>query len=177
MALTYTAIATVTVGSGGAADMDFTSIPGTYTDLLLKASLRGTTSATSVEARLRFNGDTGTNYRNKYLGANGASAYSGSYDGNFQGTTFFYANEINGASSTASTFSNFEFYIPNYTSSNNKSISLDGVMENNATTAYSNLTAQLWINSSAITSIKIYSISSNLAQYSTATLYGIKNTV
>jgi hypothetical protein len=40
MALTYTAIKTVTVGSGGAANIDFTSIPQTYTDLVLKVSAR-----------------------------------------------------------------------------------------------------------------------------------------
>jgi hypothetical protein len=40
MANTYEAIATVTVGSGGATDIEFTSIPGTYTDLLIKSSLR-----------------------------------------------------------------------------------------------------------------------------------------
>jgi len=40
MATTYEAIATVTVGSGGAATFGFTSIPATYTDLLVVASLR-----------------------------------------------------------------------------------------------------------------------------------------
>jgi hypothetical protein len=44
MANTYEAIATVEVGSGGAADIEFTSIPGTYTDLVLKLSARGTRS-------------------------------------------------------------------------------------------------------------------------------------
>jgi hypothetical protein len=39
MANTYEAIATVEVGSGGAADIEFTSIPGTYTDLAIKRSL------------------------------------------------------------------------------------------------------------------------------------------
>ena len=40
MATTYTLISSVTVGSGGAANIEFTSIPSTYTDLLLKYYLR-----------------------------------------------------------------------------------------------------------------------------------------
>jgi hypothetical protein len=36
MATTYEIIASVTVGSGGAANIEFTSIPATYTDLVLK---------------------------------------------------------------------------------------------------------------------------------------------
>ena len=40
MADTYTLISSVTVGAGGASSIDFTSIPATYTDLLVKFSLR-----------------------------------------------------------------------------------------------------------------------------------------
>jgi hypothetical protein len=40
MATTYEAIATVEVGSGGAADIEFTSIPATYTDLVVKVSFK-----------------------------------------------------------------------------------------------------------------------------------------
>jgi hypothetical protein len=82
---------------------------------------------------------------------------------------------IPAATSTANTFGNVAIYIPNYTSSNNKSISVDGVGENNATTAFADLYAGLWANSSAITSITLYNIISDFAEFSTATLYGIKN--
>jgi hypothetical protein len=65
-------------------------------------------------------------------------------------------------------------YIPNYAGSSNKSVSIDSVTENNATGAYSGLTAALFASTAAITSFGI-STGSNFVQYSTATLYGIKN--
>jgi hypothetical protein len=80
-----------------------------------------------------------------------------------------------GNGATASTFGNGEVYIPNYAGSTNKSMSADGVSENNGTEAYTDLIANLWSNTSAITSILLYPDSGTWQQYSTATLYGIKN--
>ena len=60
---TFTLIASSTVGAGGASSIDFTSIPSTYTDLVIKASLRSdrnTGSATYLT--ITFNNDTGSNY-------------------------------------------------------------------------------------------------------------------
>ena len=171
MALTYTAIATVTVGSGGAANIEFTSIPGTYTDLLIKFSGRASTTETAFS--LQFNGNTSTaNYSYRTLQGDGANVSSTN-----ETSLGFIGARINPSDSTASTFGNAEIYIPNYASSNQKSVSIDSVSENNATTARMMLTAGLWNQTSAITSIKLYVVSANLAQYSTATLYGIKNTV
>lgn len=168
MALTYTAIATVTVGSGGASNIEFTSIPGTYTDLMLLGSVR-TNRATFTGDNLQpiFNGST-ANFTFRALSGDGSVAYSD--------TTFITVFDTNVA--TANTFSNFSIYIPNYAGSNNKSISIDGVGETNGTTVYMSLAAGLWSQTAAITSFGIQSAtSSTLQQYSTATLYGIKNTV
>ena len=56
MPVTYKPIATVTVGAGGAASIDFTSIPGTYTDLLVLISARSTRSTDyRDELFIRFN--------------------------------------------------------------------------------------------------------------------------
>jgi hypothetical protein len=167
MANTYEAIATVTVGSGGAAEMEFTSIPATYTDLLVKFCARSTQAATSSSARFELNGST-SSFTGKNLQGTGSAAQSGNL-------TSSYLGEISGANATATTFGNGELYIPNYASSNNKSFSIDGTMENNATLSYSNLIAGLWSNTAAITSITLYVDSTTFAQYSTATLYGIKN--
>jgi hypothetical protein len=79
------------------------------------------------------------------------------------------------SSFTASTFANNEVTIPNYTSSNFKSYSVDSVTENNATQAYAIFVAGLWSNTAAITSITLGLSSANFVQYSTAYLYGIKN--
>ena len=83
---------------------------------------------------------------------------------------------IEGTDSTANTFANGEFYIPNYAGSTNKSVSADGVTENNATAARATLTAGLWSNTAAINQITLLPIAGGtFAQYSTATLYGISN--
>ena len=168
MATTYEAIATVEVGSGGAADIEFTSIPATYTDLLVKVSARSTDGSWQG-MYMRLNGAT-TNYSSIYLDGTGSSVGSGVIT-----STGLYVSTIGGTNATSSTFTNSEIYIPNYTSSNNKSLSADGSAENNAIAAYLNLIANLWSDSAAITSILLYSAAGNIAEYSTATLYGIKN--
>jgi hypothetical protein len=79
---------------------------------------------------------------------------------------------------TASTFSNCEIYIPNYTGSSQKSISSDIVTENNATSALAVLTAGLWLSTSAVTAIQLRPYvqgGGNFAEHSTFTLYGINN--
>lgn len=163
---TYKLIETVTVGSGGAASIAFTSIPQTYTDLLLKLSVRSTQTNIANTLTISFNGST-SNFTARLLEGSGASVSSFSQSagniGNVQGTT-----------STSSVFSSLDVYIPNYAGSNNKSYSADGVTENNATTAYQTLSAGLWSQTAAITEIGIYI--NDLAQYSSASLYGISNT-
>lgn len=167
MATTYTLIASNTVGSGGASSIDFSSIPNTYTDLKLVYSLRGTGATTSMSALVSFNGAT-TNRTWKVLYGQGSSAASTSGS-----DTYF--SEPPAASATSNTFGNGELYIPNYAGSSYKSANSDSVGENNATTAYQELFAILWSSTAAINQLTISLASGNLAQYSTAYLYGIKN--
>jgi hypothetical protein len=172
MATTYEAIATVEVGSGGAASIDFTSIPATYTDLVIKFSIRDLRNSVGPGyLHLKFNDNT-SNYSGRFL-------FTGTDDGSVatQPRTDDYASfAINTDYSTANTFGNGELYIPNYASSNNKSVSIDSVSETNHAfnAAVRTLSAFLWSNSAAITKITLYG-DSNFKQYSTATLYGIKN--
>jgi hypothetical protein len=167
----YIPITTVTVGSGGVASIDFTAIPQNYTDLILKLSLRDTTAANGKDIKIEFNGVT-TNYSYRRVYGDSAAAYS---DTASTGQSL----TINSANATANTFANCEIYISNYTSANNKSWSADTVSENNASaanSAYANLYAGLWSNTSPITSISIKPVSGTptFTQYSTATLYGIR---
>jgi hypothetical protein len=167
---TYFKIETIEVGSGGASSIDFTAIPSTYTDLVVKYSLRDTYAAANLEIWYKFNGAT-TNYSWRKIQGNGATAIS--QNGNTD--PYIYAGIIPGSSgSTASTFANGEIYIPNYASANYKSSSVDVVSEYNGTTAYAILNANLWSSTSAITSITIVPTTA-FAQYSSATLYGISN--
>jgi hypothetical protein len=167
MANTFVKIASVTVGSGGAASMAFSSIPGTYTDLCVLTSAR-TNRALGVDGiSVNFNGSS-ANFSTRYLEGDGTSAISTT------STTF--AGSASGNTATSNTFGNSLLYIPNYTSANFKSFSADGVGENNATLGLSDLIAGLWSNTAAITSITVLpTIGTSFNQYSTATLYGIKS--
>lgn len=161
-------IATTTVGSGGSAEIDFQNIPDVYTDLLVKLSGQANNSASSsYSIRLKFNNNA-ANYSFRYIRGSGSAVISA----NTISTTYIYLGEIP-STFISNTFGNLEIYIPNYTTSNAKSVSGDGVTEQNATNAWATITAGLWDNSSVINRVTLFS-SENLAQYSTATLYGIR---
>ena len=170
MATTCELIAKSVLGSN-TANIQFTSIPATYDDLLLVCSLRTTRSGFAFDnVEITFNGST-SGYSERMLYGNGASAAS-------------YANTsaaklvpiINpAANATSNTFSNSEIYIPNYAGSTNKSVSATDASETNASTAYIAALAGLWANTAAITSILIKSTTgaNDLVSGSSAYLYGI----
>jgi hypothetical protein len=168
---TYIKIASTTVGSGGAASVNFSSIPSTYTDLVVKASVRTVAAGPEGSLIIGFNGSY-SNFTLLMLRGSGSSAAS------FTRTTFSEnrISYINSAGGTASTFANVEIYVPNYAASVNKSISVDGVQEANSSTAYMALTAGLWSQTTAINALNFQvGTSDNFAQYTTFTLYGISN--
>ena len=169
---TYTLLETITVGAAGASSVTFNSIPQTgYTDLVIKASVRTNNNAVYDNIQLRFNGDSGANYSRLFLVGDGSTTQNFKASGN---TSFVPSYSINAANATANTFSNGEFYIPNFTSSNQKSISLDTVVENNATAGYDGISAGLWSGTAAITSVNFTPGSGTLfLQYSTFSLYGV----
>jgi hypothetical protein len=167
---TYSLIASSTVGAGGAANFDFTSIPSTYTDLSLVVSAR-TVSASNFGTALKivFNNSGGTAYSwrnlegyNSSAGSNGSTSQAYSIGGFFPtaNQTGFGSNNI---------------YIPNYAGSTNKSYSAEGISEKNATTDWIvNMVAGLWANTAAINRITLSADNaSNFVEYSTAYLYGI----
>jgi hypothetical protein len=165
----YTLITSTTIGSGGASTFTFSSIPSTYTDLLIKASTRTNRGDDAIDGfNIQFNGDTnGGNYTGLQLFGSGSSVGS---------NTAARAGLINGGLATSNSFASNEIYIPNYRGSTNKTFSADGVTETNATTAYQAINSFLWSNTSAITSILLtMSNGSAFVQYSTFYLYGIKN--
>ena len=172
MANTYQLIASVTVGSGGAATMSFSSIPATYTDLQLVVSARSSTGIYQTDCNIQVgNGsvDTGSNYTTTELTSDGAAVASNTF------TTTNIHPPIPGLAATSSTFGNFMLYIPNYAGSTQKSISCDVVTENNATDAAARLAAYLHTGTSAINIITLTAASGNFVEYSTAYLYGISN--
>jgi len=141
------------------ASITFSSIPQTYTDLYLVFSMR--TSAASTNADIGLNGS--------YADFSVRSLF-----GSGSGVTSETTVRIVGAVTDQTPFTNGAVYIPNYTSSVAKSISIDTVSENNGTTAYQTIWAGLWNQTAAITSLSLKEDGGgNLAQYSSATLYGI----
>lgn len=170
MADTFVKIASVTVGAGGAANIEFTSIPSTYTDLQIMVSARKSTTG-STDLGIRFNSAT-SGYYYRRLNGNGASVFAG---GATNSSYYYIEDTVPGSDYTANTFNNGMIYIYNYNSTSvRKTVLGDVVSEQNATTAFATLTGSYWDSTSAITSISITAgASGNLAQYSTATLYGI----
>lgn len=168
MANTYVQIgSTVTVGSGGAATMAFSSIPATFTDLKVEISDRNVNAGVAVELYMSFNGLT-TNQSMRFLQGSGSAASSST------STRSVGISTSSGA--TANTFSNTSIYIPNYAGSTYKSFSVDSVGETNATTQYMVMIAGLWSSTAAISSLSFSTQTGvDFAQYSTATLYGIKS--
>jgi len=168
MAVTHKLIQTITVGSGGSASIDFTSIPQTYTDLLVLYSARSARAAVGDDVYIRFNG-LSTNLSSRTLYGTGSATAS------YSDASVAYIGYAVGDTSTASVFSNGNIYIPNYVGSTNKSVSGDVVSENNATGATQQFAAGLWSSTAAITQLTIYCLNGNFKQYSSASLYGIKN--
>lgn len=166
MANTFELIAAVTVGSGGASTIDFTSIPSTYTDLCLVSSLRS--SDGSDYCGLKFN-NSSSSFSSRQIYGTGSGA----------GSTTRSNNDLTAiqtpSSYTASTFSNNSIYIPNYAGSTNKSYSRDSVFENNGTNAIQTLEAGLWSSTSAINQVTLVHPTATFVQHSTAYLYGVKN--
>lgn len=169
---TFTLIGSpVTVGAGGASSIDFTSIPSTYTDLVLKVSARSNTSSTLDTMLMYLNNNQSITYSWRFLRGDGSGASSS----NSTSATGVFTGLIDAANNTASVFANSEIYIPNYLSTNNKSISVDSVHEQNGTTAYSELIAGLAPLTSAINRVTLVLASGSFVQYSTAYLYGVSN--
>jgi len=168
---TYTLISS-NVLSSSAASVTFSAIPATYTDLVLRYAARSTLNST--DTYVTFNGSSATNYSATFVGANTTTAASS------RETSATYANNIwtmNRSTTTASTFSSAELYIPSYTVSQNKPFSGTGVIENNSATTGFNLaaTAMLWRVTSAITSITITPETGSFVADSSFYLYGISN--
>jgi hypothetical protein len=165
---TYIKIASVEVGAGGAASIDFTNIPDSYDDLILYMSVRENGAATIRSSKIRFNNDSSNIYAQRILDGSGSS--TGSSSGTDTSILWAVQNDTN---STANAFSNGMLYISNYKASQSKSISIDAVAENSGSSGITRMAGAVYGSNTAITIIKIFGEASNLVQYSSATLYGV----
>ena len=168
MAVTYEKIATNTLGST-ASIVTFSSIPSTYTDLIIIASVGSNNDAQVFSCRI--NSDTGTNYSVTQLLGDGASAYSSRESSQTK------LNISKGIGVTTTTggmvvISNFL----NYSNATTYKTVLSRVGESVGTYLGTAATVGLWRSTSAITAIEL-SLNNGIATFNTGssfTLYGIK---
>ena len=158
-------IETRTLGTAQAS-IEFTSIPQTFTDLLVLVSARSTGTADSGGAFCELRPNSSTSGIT-------ARALRGLGSGTQSTTETILLIRINPSDYTASTFSNSSVYIPNYAGATNKSFSIDAVIENNATVAQQQILAGLWSNTAPITSFLLVPGSGNFAADTMVSLYGV----
>ena len=168
MANTYQFIASSSPTSD-ATSVLFSSIPQTYTDLVVRWSSRQTGGGTFTDSNVYINSEGGANYSWVRMSGAGTAPTGTS---NSAAANWSMNNSGNNGASTANTFSSHELYLPNYTSSTvNKFGIVSHYTEANATTAYINLAGLLRSATAAITSI---GFGSGFATGTTFWLYGIK---
>ena len=166
---TYTPIATTTLAL--ASDpINFTSIPQTYTDLVLVTYARGTLAATLDSLVCYPNSTTGTsNASDTFVYTDGVSASTGR-DSN---TSYNYWGSIPSASTTSGIFGSAETHILNYSNTTTYKTFLTRTAADANGSGRTALSVSLWRSTSAITSLSIYAASANFAAGTQMTLYGI----
>jgi hypothetical protein len=166
MTSTYEKIATTTLGSA-AASYTFSTIPGTYTDLVMIASLTSANDGAGLQ--FRFNSDSGSNYSNTFLEGSGSSATS-SRESNQTSIQISFNVGNNSTNPSASIIS-----INNYSNSTtNKTLLARWNSATGGTYPGTAAAVGLWRDTSAITAIEVFMGSGNINADSTFTLYGIK---
>ena len=166
----YESIASTSVGSGGSAYVEFTSIPSTYTHLQIRAISRADAAVVWNEDDLTFNSDTGSNYSNTQAFGTGTSIVSDA-----EGTrASIYLSYRPGASASSSIFGVYVCDILDYKNTNKYKSTRTFAGTDNNNGGYVLLRSGLWLNTNAITSIKIAPRTGNFVQYSQFALYGIR---
>jgi hypothetical protein len=158
---TYVAIAEQTLGSA-AASVTFSSIPGTYTDLILVCSLGASNAA--QDFKIQFNGDTATNYSVTLMRGTGASAIS-----NRESNIAYIYLDYTGVTQNV-VQSQYNVNIMNYANTT----TYKTILSRRSDVGYSTEAGVgLWRNTAAITSIVVGMTAGNLITGSTFSLYGI----
>ena len=156
---TYALIESQTLGSA-TATVTFSSISGSYTDLILIANLL---PASSARVKLRVNSDSGSNYSYTILYGTGASAGSGR-ESSISEINYYWSGLPSGWSN----------YILNFQDYSNTTTNKTILARGNSTAVETFANVGLWRNTSAITSIELRSSVGTFDTGSTFKLYGIQ---
>lgn len=161
-------ISSTTLGSS-AASVTFSSIPQTYTDLVLRFTARCDSGQTDFN--LTINSDSSTAYSFTALYWGGTSIFNARSSNATSGALQLVADW---STATANTFGSAEIYLSNYTAAMSKAISQFSVTENNNTTAYGDVSALLYRSNTAISTLQLTPPGANIVAGSTFHLYGVK---
>ncbi len=160
MAITYEPIASTTLGSASA-DITFSSIASNWTDLRVVLVNTGGTAG----CRLQFNSDTATNYSNTSLIGTGSSAASASATSSDRISLEYWGMN-------ASIPSMYTADIFSYAGSTFKTV-LGRASEDYNGSGSTSVRVGLWRSTSAITTIRLFTVGTAFQSGTTATLYGI----
>lgn len=165
----FDSIATVNVGSGGASNISFTSIPSGYSHLQIRWYAQQLTNNTMLNVKV--NSDTGTNYTIHSLNGNGSSV------GANYATPVQFIRQLRayGVSDKANNCSVGIIDIFDYANTNKyKTFRMVGGTDTATTgTGSAEIESGMWMSTSAITQLDL-NVSYNFTQYSSFALYGIK---
>jgi hypothetical protein len=172
MAITYQLIASSRLLSP-ASTVTFSSIPSTYSDLLLKGYARGTTSGVNgSNFSIRPNNYTTNTYGNVFLTESGSAQSAGTLNN----ATYGLVRGVLTSGASSAAFSTFEMYLPNYQSSLYKSFGTKNSSGTRTSTgSHVSLTATSYGDTNAVTSLTLLFSSDQIDTYSAFYLYGINN--
>lgn len=154
---TYSQIATQTLGSS-ASSVTFSSIPQTYTNLVL---IIAGTASTGIDLNFTFNSDTGSNYSRTYLLGNGSSTSSG--------------RDSNGTSVAVGSLNTSQTnVIVNFMNYSNTTTYKTVLERANQAQAVVNTIVGLWRSTAAISTIAMTAAGGTISSGSTFSLYGIR---
>jgi hypothetical protein len=170
MALSYKKIASQELTTT-TASVVFTSIPQTYTDLMVRFTARANTADTNVNVYLRFNGDNAGVYSSRQMSwYSTATNYNQSVSGRTQIDNGPWAT---GANITSNVFASNTVYVPRYTQVIPHQVSILGGINNGATNSWAIDTAGLYSVSDAIVTVALFPYSGSFVAGSNFYLYGI----
>lgn len=164
----FESIASVTVGSGGAANVTFSSIPSTYQHLQIRYITRN--EAANDAILLNFNNDsTNANYAKHQLRGNGSAATAVG-----QASIVPELPTVPYLGITANVYNATIVDVLDYANTNKNTTlrALGGYDANGSGAIW--LASGLWMNTAAVSTIKLYAESGDIAEYSSFALYGIK---
>jgi hypothetical protein len=172
---TYEAIFTNTVSGSSTASVTFSSIPSTYTDIVIVASVRSLATANTTGLLCQVNGVVGNVYDGFYLRGNGSSATAARYNKFIDPTFAAPVGNMVANNATSGTFSNHIINWNNYSNATTyKTFTARSNSQNSTADAFVEAVVNMFFSTAAISSIKFFPETGNFASGSTISLYGIK---